>query len=277
MATSPDSPLFEQAAASLPSVFWEAPLCQGMILGSGWSRVLSGSEVVARISYDDIFGLGLGAVEGHAGELLLLERNRRRTAVFCGRRHWYEGVGWSPVVLPVELLRRMGAGRLLLTNAAGGVNPSLRPGDLMLLADHINLARISPLEGALRPGWGPRFPDQSAVYAPRERQSLQTLASERQLSMATGLYAFTPGPAYETPAEIRAYGLWGIDAVGMSTVPEAMVANAMGMRVTAVSCITNMAAGISDLRLTHEEVLQVSSRAEPRMRLLLELALEDWP
>ena len=274
MLTPIDTAKFEQAERALPSIFRErAPDC-GMILGSGWSRILASREALARVSYNDIPGLGTGSVAGHAGELLLFGQAGRRVAAFCGRRHWYEGAGWLPVVLPVELLRRLGARRLLLTNAAGGVNPSLGPGDLLLIRDHINTTGLNPLQGPVIPGWGPRFPDQSHVYAPALCDLLLDCAERAGIPLREGIYAFTSGPCFETPAEIRAYAGWGVDAVGMSTVPEALLGNAMGLEVAAVSCITNRAAGIGGQTLTHDEVLEATAAAAPRMRRLIE-ALVD--
>lgn len=268
--------VWDRAAAALPAPFFErAPAC-GLVLGSGWSQTLDEETTLARAAYRDIPGLGASTVPGHAGELRLLEIGGRRVAAFCGRRHWYEGQGWGPVVVPLELLRRMGATRLLLTNAAGGVNPRLRPGDLLLIRDHINTAGFNPLQGPLRPGWGARFPDQSRVYTPALAGRLLALARQAGVELVEGIYAFTAGPAFETPAEIRAYGIWGVDAVGMSTVPEAMVAGAMGMEVAAVSCIANMAAGIAAAPLAHADVLAAAAVAAPRMRRLLRAILEDW-
>lgn len=264
--------LFETAYLAIPPLFYEpAPAC-GMILGSGWSRALAEIEPLARLSYSEIPGLGASTVAGHAGELRLLELNGLRVVAFCGRRHWYEGAGWLPVAVPLELLRRMGVGRVLLTNAAGAVNPDYRPGDFMLLRDHLNTSGINPLQGPVRPGWGTRFPDQSAIYRSHFSNRLAQQAHELGIGLYEGIYAFTAGPCFETPAEVRAYRSWGADAVGMSTVPEAILANAMGLEVAAISCMTNMAAGITTAPLAHEEVLTASETARPRMLQLLNAA-----
>jgi purine-nucleoside phosphorylase len=271
----PDTALFDAAAAALPPVFSEtAPQCV-LILGSGWSEALAPAPILSRVSYADIPGLGASTVEGHTGEVLLFERAGVRTIAFCGRRHWYEGAGWTPVILPVELARRLGATNLLITNAAGGISPNLRPGDLMLIRDHINTIGLSPLQGALRPGWGPRFPDQSEVYSRTLGNLLRKAAYDAEITLSDGVYAFTAGPAYETPAEIRAYAAMGADAVGMSTVPEAVVANAMGLPVAALSCITNMASGISGPHLNHVEVLAETRRVRPLMGRLLNAFLAN--
>ena len=265
--------LFETAAAALPACcFEQAPAC-GLILGSGWGAALQTGRVLARVSYRDIPGLGASTVVGHTGELLLFERLGIRIAAFLGRRHWYEGAGWDPVVMPVELLRRMGARNLLITNAAGGISPSLKPGDLMVIRDHINAAGLNPLIGPVLPGWGPRFPDQSHIYSDELIDLLRKAAHDTDVSLSDGVYAFTTGPGYETPAEIRAYASMGADAVGMSTVPEAIVANAAGLRTAGLSCITNMAAGISGPHLSHDEVLEQTRTTGPVMAALLDAFL----
>ena len=268
-----DATLFGTAAAALPKTcFAFRPAC-GLILGSGWSQALSVGEPLFRLPYRDIPGLGASTVVGHAGEFLCFERHGIRIAAFLGRRHWYEGAGWEPVVLPVELLRRMGVRDLLITNAAGGISPNLKPGDLMLIRDHINTTGINPLTGPVMPGWGPRFPDQSTVYHPGLSGLLRKAAHDTGVSLSDGIYAFTSGPGYETPAEIRAYAGLGADAVGMSTVPEAIVANAAGMRTAGLCCITNMAAGISGPHLSHEEVLAQTQATAPVMAALLDAFL----
>ncbi|MEI8241769.1 MAG: purine-nucleoside phosphorylase [bacterium] len=262
--------MLNMSAATLPPPFIEArPTC-GLILGSGWSQAFPSDGLMARVGYDRIAGLGPGTIPGHAGELRLIRKYGVTAVAFCGRRHWYEGEGWTPVVLPVELLRRLGVRDLLLTNAAGGINPSLRSGDLLLLRDHINTSGLNPLQGPLVPGWGTRFPDQSQIYHPALRGLLLAAAQEAAVPLNEGVYAFTAGPSYETPAEIRCYAAMGADAVGMSTVPEAMVANAAGMRVAAVSCISNLAAGLGSPQLGHAEVLAETRRATPQMARLLD-------
>lgn len=265
---------FDTAAAALPPVCFERPPDCGLILGSGWSQALSADAPLARVPYAAVPGLGASTVVGHAGEFILFERHGLRVAAFLGRRHWYEGEGWGPVVLPVELLRRMGATRLLVTNAAGGISPRLKPGDLMTLSDHINTVASNPLIGPVRPGWGPRFPDQSRVYDPGLTAALHAAAETSGIALSSGIYAFTSGPGYETPAEIRAYASMGADAVGMSTVPEVTVANAAGIRTAALSCITNMAAGISGPHLSHDEVIAQTRATAPVMAALINAFLQ---
>ena len=265
--------LFEAAAAALPKPCFGAPPVCGLILGSGWGQALQTGTPLLRLPYADIPGLGASTVVGHTGELLLFERHGIRIAAFLGRRHWYEGAGWEPVVLPVELLRRMGAQTLLVTNAAGGISPNLKPGDLMVIRDHINSSGLNPLIGPVVQGWGPRFPDQSQIYDAELSDLLRKAAYDTEASLTDGVYAFTTGPCYETPAEIRAYASMGADAVGMSTVPETIVANAAGLRVAGLSCITNMAAGISGPHLSHDEVLSQTRKTAPVMSALLDAFL----
>ena len=262
--------LLNMSFGALPPLFQNAhPTC-GFILGSGWSQAIPDTAVTMRIGYDRIMGLGPNTVAGHAGELRLIQMHGITAVAFCGRRHWYEGEGWTPVILPIELMRRLGVRDVLLTNAAGGINAQLHPGNFLLIKDHINTVGLNPLQGPLVAGWGPRFPDQTEVYNTELRRLLQAAAQETDIPLTEGVYAFTAGPTYETPAEIRSYAAMGADAVGMSTVPEAIVANAAGLRVAAVSCISNMAAGISGPHLGHEEVLAETQRATPQMTRLLD-------
>ncbi len=258
--------MLEAVAAQLPKVFREAPIACGMILGSGWGDVLPVEEVLARVPYAELEGYGASTVAGHSGELLLVLLAGKRVAVFSGRRHTYEGCSMEQVVYPVELLRCLGVQTLFLTNAAGGLNASYRPGDLMAVTDHLNLTGVTPLRGPHHPEWGVRFPDMTHVYDPELTERFCALGGER---VHRGVYAFSVGPAYETPTEVKALRLLGGDAVGMSTVPEATLAHACGMRVVAVSCITNLAAGMSATPLSHEEVLAETNAAKPRMTALV--------
>lgn len=253
--------MLEAVAQALPAAFHEAPIACGLILGSGWGDVLPCEALHARVPYADLEGYGASTVVGHHGELLLMTLGGKRVAVFSGRRHYYEGCTLDQVVYPVELLRCLGVPVLLLTNAAGGLNPDVAPGTLMALTDHLNLTGVNPLRGPQRPGWGVRFPDMTHVYDPE----LTDLLCATDPAIRRGVYAFSVGPSYETPAEVRALRALGGDAVGMSTAPEAVVAHACGIRVVALSCITNVAAGLSAAPLRHEEVLAASESAKPRM------------
>lgn len=258
--------MLETVVPTLPSVFRSAPIDCGLVLGSGWGDVLRPDETLARVPYAALEGYGASTVSGHRGELSLMTLRGRRVAVFAGRRHYYEGCDLTQVAYPVELLRCLGVRTLLLTNAAGGLNPSFRPGDLVAVVDHLNLTGVNPLRGLHRPEWGPRFPDMTRVYDPGLTDTLVRLGGDR---VRRGVYAFSVGPSYETPTEVRALRALGGDVVGMSTVPEAVVAHACGMRVAALSCVTNLAAGLGATPLRHEEVLAESEAAKPRMAALV--------
>ena len=245
-----------------------SPAC-GLILGSGWSPVAEAFAAQAVMPYEEIPGLGKTGVAGHAGRLIWASHAGLETLIFQGRRHWYEGVGWTPIALPLYLLRRLGADRVLLTNAAGGLRPDLPPGSLLRITDHINALGANPLQGPHDPFWGPRFPDQSQVYDLQLAAALERAAAACQVPLAAGVYLASSGPMYETPAEIRAFGVLGADAVGMSTVPEALLASACGLRVAGLSCLTNWAAGISKQPLAHEDVTATAQDAMPRLQRLI--------
>jgi len=226
------------------------PKC-GLILGSGWAEVVSGLHG-KELPYTQIPGMGKPGVMGHAGKLLSTTINGMEVFIFQGRRHWYEGDGWTPIILPIYLLHALGADTVLLTNAAGGIRNDLGPGSLMAIEDHINMLGSNPLIGPHNPNLGPRFPEADAE----------------------GVYIATSGPTFETPAEINQYRSMGADAVGMSTVPEAIVANALGLRVAGLSCVCNWAAGIGSGKLTHEDVNKVAAATLPRMKSTITAFLE---
>lgn len=255
----------------LPQAFRDEPIDVALILGSGWGEVLTPEALHATVSYANLPGFGAASVVGHKGELLLMTLAGRRVMIFSGRRHYYEGCTMEQIVYPIRLIRALGVKKLLITNAAGGINPTFRAGDLMVLTDHMNLTGVSPLRGPHDASWCTRFPDMTHVYDPELSQILLQHGGE---NIRQGVYVFSPGPSYETPAEIKAYGILGADAVGMSTVPEAIMAHAGGIRVAALSCITNMAAGLHTSALVHEEVLAESESAKPRMAALLKAFVE---
>jgi len=267
-----DMQVLDAAFESLPEVIRRAtPRC-GLVLGSGWSQSVASLTVIAECPYSAIASLGQTAVVGHAGRLVLAhlpEDPAFTVLAFCGRRHWYEGEGWNPVVMPADFFRRLGVRDVLITNAAGGIRINLAPGNIVLLRDHLRMSHLNPLQGPHNPLFGPRFPDQSEVYHPVLCDLLRRAAMDINCPLAEGVYAFSAGPSYETPAEIRAYGLLGADVVGMSTVPEAMVASASGIRVAALSLVSNMAAGISGPHLSHEEVMEVARSSAPTMAALV--------
>ncbi|MCZ7591346.1 MAG: purine-nucleoside phosphorylase [Kiritimatiellae bacterium] len=268
-----DRKILDQALAFITKEWPDAQPAMGLILGSGWSEVVDSFNVSDMISYEKVPGLGKTGVVGHAGRLVLAETSGIETIIFQGRRHFYEGVGWTPIALPVFVLKSMGAKGVLVTNAAGGVRQDLRPGKLMIIEDHINFLGANPLVGDHDPVWGPRFPDQSEVYDARLRQLLKQAGKAAGEDLAGGVYLADSGPTYESPAEIRMFKTLGADAVGMSTVPEALLAKAAGLRVAGLSCITNSAAGISANPLSHEEVTETTKLSMQRMK---QVVLNFW-
>ena len=232
-----------------------------MVLGSGFHHVLSELEVVAEVAYGKLPGFPPTGVSGHAGQLFLGHLGGTPVMVLSGRAHYYEGHPMTLVTFAVRALAAYGIRDLLLTNAAGGVNRSFHPGEFMLLTDHINLMGVNPLRGGPLPGL-PRFVDLTCAYDPGLRRLLQRAGRACGLKLRTGTYLAVSGPSYETPAEIRAFARLGADAVGMSTVPETIVARQCGLKVAAVSCITNLAAGRSRKPLSHAEVLETAERVK---------------
>lgn len=240
-----------------------------VVLGSGWSGTIQELEIALTIPYGEIPVLGATSVKGHSGFVKLASLNKRYALIFEGRRHWYEGAGWEPVIFPSFLSAELGISSILLTNAAGGINPVFKPGDLMIIDDHINMMGISPLIGCYPALSKTQFPDQTRVYNDSIKQLLEQSAKETGISIKHGVYLAVSGPTYETPAEVKAFRTMGADAAGMSTVPEAIVANALGLQTGAISCITNLASGVSDTPLSHDEVIAATSRAMPRISALL--------
>lgn len=240
-----------------------------LICGSGWGEVVQNLSPMSFIPYENLLGIGKTTVQGHSGKLWLIKPSGHKVLVFQGRRHWYEGDGWSPVIFPSLLAHEVGARNLLLTNAAGGIRNDLVTGDLMVVADHLNFIGSNPLIGTVPHPSITRFPDQSEIYDLSVRKKIHEAGKKLGLDLKEGTYIGLSGPAFETPAEIRAFSQLGADAVGMSTVPEAMVANALGLRVGAVSCISNLAAGLSEIPLSHEEVEETSKEVLPKMSELL--------
>ncbi len=261
--------LLDEAVSFVKKAWPHADPQIGIILGSGWGEAISGFDVEDELPYEIIPNFGKSGAPGHVGRLLLAKCSGRYVFVFQGRHHLYEGEGWMPVVLPIWLLKQFGAQILLLTNASGGIREDLRPGTLMAIEDHINLLRDSPLIGSHNPAFGERFPDQTAIYDRDLRQLLIAAGAE-----ASGVYVATTGPTFETPAEIRAFRALGADAVGMSTVPEAIFANALGLKVAGLSCVCNWAAGLGDEKLSGEDVLRTATEAMPTMRTVIRSFVE---
>lgn len=246
----------------------------GLVLGSGLGAFAEGLANRTAIAYEKIpnFPVPSGVV-GHAGELVLGIVRTTPVAVLSGRVHYYEGRPLADVVFPARVLSRLGVKAVVLTNAAGGVRLSFRPGDLMLITDHINAFGTNPLVGENEEALGPRFPDMSVIYDARLREVVKGLARRLRIPLRQGVYVGLHGPSYETPAEIRMWRKLGADAVGMSTVPEAIALRHAGVRVVGISTITNMAAGISKKPLNHVEVLETTKRIGARFVKLLEASV----
>jgi purine-nucleoside phosphorylase len=233
----------------------------GIVLGSGFHHVLSELETDAEVSYSKLPGFLQSRVSGHAGQLLMGRLGGTPVMVLSGRSHYYEGHSMERVTFAVRALAAYGIRDLLLTNAAGGVNRSFRPGDFMILTDHINFMGTNPLRDVAVPDL-PRFVDLTCTYDPGLQDLLRRAGKERRIKLREGVYLAVCGPTYETPAEVRAFATLGADAVGMSTVPEAIVARQCGLKVAGVSCITNLAAGRSRNPLSHAEVLETAERVK---------------
>jgi purine-nucleoside phosphorylase len=234
----------------------------GVILGSGLGEFADGLSEKVVIPYSDLPHFPSSSVVGHAGRLVLGKIGGEPVVAMQGRVHFYEGFSPVQVAFPSRVLCSLGVRALVVTNAAGGVNFGFKPGDLMMITDHLNLSGYNPLVGHNDERLGPRFPDMSAAYAPRLRKLLKETAAQRNIALKEGVYASVSGPSYETPAEIRMLRTMGADAVGMSTVPEVIAAAHMGVPVAGVSCITNLAAGIGDKPLSHQEVAETADRVK---------------
>lgn len=263
----------DDAAAALAGRC-EAPAV-AVVLGSGLGAFADRLRDPQVISYGDIPHFPAVGVRGHAGRLVVgrLREGGPRVAALAGRVHLYEGHSPAQVVHPVRTLWRWGVRGLMLTNAAGGINPELSPGDLMLIVDHINMTGTNPLVGPADPRLGPRFPDMSAAYDPELCDDLRAGAKAAGVTLREGVYTGLAGPSYETPAEIRMLSILGGDAVGMSTVAEVIAARHAGLRVCGVSCITNLAAGLSAEPLDHAEVEATAGEARSDFIALLEEGL----
>jgi len=258
-----------------------------VVLGSGFHYVLAELRVIQKISYAQIPGFPKPTVSGHAGELVLGHLGQTPVLVLSGRAHFYEGHAMERVTFATRTLAEFGITDLLLTNAAGGINRKFRAGDFMVLTDHINFMGVNPLRGgdASSPGISAtgasqpplsRFVDLTEAYDKKLREVLFRAGKISKLKLQRGVYLAVSGPSYETPAEIRAFATLGADAVGMSTVPEAIVARQCGLRVAAVSCITNLAAGIGKEKLSHAEVLETAERVKKSGAALIKYFAEVY-
>lgn len=252
-----------------------------VVLGSGLSPFADTLVDATVIEYPDIAHMPIVTIPGHAGKLVIGKlpntENSPVIAALAGRVHFYEGHSMDTVVFPVRMLINLGAKHVLLTNAAGGISSASRPGDLVLIRDHLNLQGTNPLIGPNDPTLGPRFPDMSRVWDPELRALAQRAAQDEGSELREGVYAALTGPSYETPAEIQMLRSMGADLVGMSTVPEAIAARHMGARVLGISCVTNLAAGVSATDLSHEEVEHTAKATRDRFTRIVRRTLASMP
>jgi purine-nucleoside phosphorylase len=247
-----------------------------IILGSGLGELANQFEDAVRIPFADVPGFPVATVAGHAGALVAGTLGGKNVIALAGRLHMYEGHPPALAAFPVRVMRELGAGILFVSNAAGAVRPDFQPGDLMIITDHLNLSFTNPLTGPVQEG-DERFPDMSAAYDPELRATLLECGNKLSIPLREGVYACLSGPSFETPAEVRMLGILGADAVGMSTVPEVIVARAMGMRVAGMSCITNAASGTSDAPVLHKDVLDVTARSATRFQSLVRAFVTELP
>ena len=258
----------EKAAAAIRSRTGDDEPSIGLILGSGLGGLSRSISQSTRLPFAEIPGFPAATVAGHDGALIVGQLGGQRVAALSGRFHMYEGHPAALAAFPVRVLHALGARVLFVSNAAGGISPRLAVGDLMMISDHLNLMGANPLVGGAEDG-EVRFPDMTDAYDPGLRRSLRTTAEKLGIPLREGVYAGLLGPSYETPAEVKMLRGLGADAVGMSTVPEVIVARALGMRVAGVSCITNAAAGVTGAALSHTEVLETTTRVGVKFQALV--------
>lgn len=242
----------------------------GIVLGSGLGGLADQVTDRVEIPYSEIPGFKVSTVTGHAGKLVFGKFAGKCVVMMQGRLHFYEGHGMEGVTFPMRVLKLLGVKKLILTNACGGVNSSFKAGDFMVINDYINYAGQNPLIGANDDSFGPRFPDMCEVFNPSLRELAKMVAKDNGLEIREGVYMWFTGPTFETPAEVRMAGILGADAVGMSTVPEAIVAHHAGIEVLGISCITNMGAGLQKQKLSHQEVYETAERVKPQFERLIE-------
>lgn len=261
----------EELAALIRDRAGEAPVRLGLILGSGLGHLAEAVQGTA-IPYSDLAGFPHAGVSGHNPKLVIGDLEGQRVAVFGGRAHYYEAGNPAAMRLPLEVLRALGADRLIATNAAGSLRMDIRPGDLMLLGDHINFSGLNPLIGEPTDA---RFVPMTDAYDPAMRKALDAAAHAESVPLPEGVYAWYSGPSFETPAEIRAIRTLGADAVGMSTVPEVILARFLGLKVAAISTITNMAAGLSDEKISHDHTKAMAPIGAAKLERVLRRYLRD--
>lgn len=248
----------------------------GIILGSGLGVLADEIEDAVEVAYSKIPNFPVSTVEGHEGKLVSGRLYDKRILVMKGRFHYYEGYNMDDVTFPVRVMKLLNINNLLLTNAAGGINKDFEPGDLMLIKDHIKFFDENPLRGENINEFGPRFNDMSCAYPEYLRRMAKDVAAGLGINVREGVYAYMPGPSYETPAEIRMLRVLGADAVGMSTVPEVIVAAHAGIKVLGISCISNMASGILEKPLSHAEVIETAAKVRDKFILLVKNIIKEW-
>ena len=246
----------------------------GIVLGSGLGDLADKYCDIA-IPYSNIPHFAKSTVQGHKGQLVFADINGRKVVKMQGRNHFYEGHSMSDVTYPIKVMKKLGVKTLILTNAAGAVNKSFRPADLMVITDHINFMGTNPLIGRNDENFGVRFPDMSEVYSKNLIKIVDAAGRLLKLDLKHGVYMATTGPSYETPAEIKMARFMGADAIGMSTVPEAIVANYCGIEVIGISCISNYATGVSTKKLSHEEVIETTDKVKAKFKELVLLLLKN--
>ncbi len=267
----------QEAAMYITSRIGEEPLTIGMVLGSGLGGLADELEDAVAISYKDIPHFPVSTVFGHKGRLVAGTLEGKRVLCMQGRFHYYEGYGMDQVVFPIQVMHALGIEQLLVTNAAGGVNETYKPGQLMLITDHIKMIADSPMRGPNCDSLGERFFDMTNTYDKHLSRLAREEAEKLEIPLQEGVYMFFAGPSYETPSEVRAARILGADAVGMSTVPEAIAASHMHMKVLGISCITNMASGILDQPLSHTEVMETGDLVKEAFTSLVRSVTKEWP
>ena len=267
--------LWQAAADTIRNRIGENP--QSALFSFRIDSLVNTLEQPIEIDYSDIPGFPMTTVKGHAGKLVYGKLGGKQVLIMKGRFHIYEGYDVSQVIFHIRVFKLLGISDLLVTNAAGGINTEFEPGDLMMIKDHISFFAPSPLRGTNLEEFGPRFPDMSNAYDSGLIGIAKEAAREEGIMLRQGIYAFAQGPMFETPAEIRALRMLGADAVGMSTVPEVIVARHCGMKVMGISCITNMAAGVKNETLNHEEVMETADRVGKSFSALVRRIIANWP
>ncbi|MGG0052351.1 purine nucleoside phosphorylase I, inosine and guanosine-specific [Bacillus atrophaeus] len=265
----------EQAAAFIKQHAPQSPKI-GLILGSGLGILADEIEGAVKLKYEDIPDFPVSTVEGHVGQLVFGTLEGVSVVAMQGRFHFYEGYSMDKVTFPVRVMKELGVEALIVTNAAGGINTAFRAGDLMIITDHINFMGTNPLIGPNEADFGVRFPDMSSAYDKDLSQLAEKMAQELQIPVQKGVYTAVTGPSYETPAEVRFLRTIGSDAVGMSTVPEVIVAKHAGLRVLGISCISNAAAGILDQPLSHDEVMEVTEKVKAGFLQLVKAVIAKY-